>query len=157
MSYIAKYWNYWIGVYLYPMHGSTSIIADILFLSTSIFRAEAPVLRVPSGHTQTKNLSTHLEELTLNAFWVKGCTYLTFFMIFPQVIKTFSGSFFEGWDTVGFAYLLIIVWILLYLCSLTLVCQEASFPKQLGVTWPRLSERTKASDNIILSLGSIRM
>ena len=34
-----------------------------------------------------------------------GYTYLTFFMMFPQVTITFSGSFFEGWDTVGFAYL----------------------------------------------------
>ena len=48
--------------HLYPMHGSTSIIADILVLSTSILRAADPVLRVPSGHTQTKNLSTHLKE-----------------------------------------------------------------------------------------------
>ncbi len=44
------------------MHGSTSIIADILFLSTSILRAADPVLRVPSGQTHTKNLSTHLEK-----------------------------------------------------------------------------------------------
>ena len=43
------------------MHGSTSIIADILVLSTSILRPADPVLRVPSGHTQTKNLSTHLK------------------------------------------------------------------------------------------------
>lgn len=57
-----KQWPDTFWSHLYPMHGSTLIIADILFLSTSILRAADPVLRVPSGQTHTKNLSTHLEK-----------------------------------------------------------------------------------------------
>jgi len=76
-------------------------MTDILVLSTSIFLAAGPVLAVPSGQTHTKNLSTQL----------------TFFIMFPHVTKTFSGSFFEGWVMVGLEF----------------VCQDASLPKQLAL------------------------
>ena len=36
-----------------------------------------------------------------------------------------------------------------------MVCQDASCPKQLGVTRPRLRQRSRASDNILLWPGSI--
>ena len=66
-----KQWPDTFWSHLYPMHGSTLIIADILFLSTSILRAADPVLRVPSGQTHTKNLSTHLgKEVKMHEWWI---------------------------------------------------------------------------------------
>lgn len=79
---------------------------EVLVLSTWILRAVFSVFCVPSGHTHTKNLSTHLQPINHNPppqAEECSCSYLTFLMMFPQVTITFSGSLLEGWVTVGLA------------------------------------------------------